>query len=121
MFTRIKTSKANKDIITRLTRELNLGKENVIARMAFMHSISQNKKLQLEDIQDSDGKEYSRSVLFGDYEDIYVGILCVNYNIDRTHLEIGKYAKLHVDDGLQLLQTDMKLNSGISNFDITFL
>lgn len=101
MFTRIKTSKANKETITRLTRELNLGKENVVARVAFMYSLSQNKRLQLEDIKDSEGKEYSRSVLFGEYEDIYLAFICLNYGISRNCPDLGKYVKLHVDDGLK--------------------
>lgn len=34
MFTQIKTSKANKIIVTDLSRRFNLGAENVIARIA---------------------------------------------------------------------------------------
>lgn len=35
MFTSIKTSKVNKDIVTDLSRKFNLGAENIIARIAF--------------------------------------------------------------------------------------
>ena len=65
MFTSIKTSKANKDIVTDLSRKFNLGAENIIARIALTYSLSQDHTLSLADISDSQGKEYSKNVLFG--------------------------------------------------------
>lgn len=59
MFTSIKTSKANKDIVTDLSRKFNLGAENIIARIAFAYSLSQDRLLSLSNIADSQGKEYS--------------------------------------------------------------
>lgn len=117
MFTQIKTSKKNKEVVTKLTRRLNLGTENIIARMALTHSLSLERKLSLTDLADSGGKEYSRSVLFGDYEDIYVGLICIHYNIYKTDKDIGKYIKLHIDDGLQLLEEDLKHYQNIDGFD----
>ena len=61
MFTQIKTSKANKIIVTDLSRRFNLGAENVIARIAFAYSLSSGRKLKLSDISDSQGKEYSKN------------------------------------------------------------
>ena len=66
MFTHIRTSKENKEVVTQLTSKLNLGTENVIARIAIAHSLAQGKKLDLKDLKDSGGKEYSKAVLFGD-------------------------------------------------------
>ena len=40
MFTSIKTSRANKDIVTDLSRKFNLGAENIIARIALTYSLS---------------------------------------------------------------------------------
>lgn len=117
MFTQIKTSKANKELVTELTRRLNLGSENIIARMAYTYSLSQDRKLDLNEIQDSKGKEYSRSVLFGDYEDIYVGLACIQYNIYKTDRDLAKYIKLHVDDGLNLIKEDLKKTTNIDGFD----
>ena len=37
MFTQIKTSKENKDIVSQLTRKLGLGTENIIARIAYTY------------------------------------------------------------------------------------
>jgi DNA sulfur modification protein DndE len=117
MFTQIKTSKENKEVIALLTRKLGLGTENVIARIAYTYSLSQDKKLDLNDIKDAGGKEYSKSVLFGEYYDIYLGILCVHYNLYKTDKDIGRYIKMHVDDGVQLLNEEVNSRSNIDGFD----
>lgn len=117
MFTQIKTSKENKEVVSLLTRKLGLGAENVVARMAFTYSLSQDRKLDLNDIKDAGGKEYSKSVLFGEYDDIYLGLLCVHYGLYKTDKDIARYIKMHVDDGLQLLNNEVNERSNIDGFD----
>jgi DNA sulfur modification protein DndE len=117
MFTQIKTSKENKEVVSLLTRKLGLGTENVIARIAFTYSLSQDRKLDLNDIKDAGGKEYSKSVLFGDYYDMYLGLLCVHYGLYKTDKDIGRYIKMHVDEGLQLLNEEVNERSNIDGFD----
>lgn len=117
MFTQIKTSKENKEVVALLTRKLGLGTENVIARIAYTYSLSQNKKLDLNDIKDAGGKEYSKSVLFGEYYDMYLGLLCVHYGLYKTDKDIGRYIKMHVDEGLQLLNEEVNERSNIDGFD----
>jgi DNA sulfur modification protein DndE len=117
MFTQIKTSKENKEVVALLTRKLGLGAENVISRMAFTYSLSQDKKLDLNDIKDAGGKEYSKSVLFGEYYEMYLGLLCVHYGLYKTDKDIGRYIKMHVDDGLQLLNKEVNERSNIDGFD----
>ncbi|MGI9580366.1 DndE family protein [Chryseobacterium sp. RRHN12] len=117
MFTQIKTSKSNKEVVAQLTRKLNLVTENIIARMAFSYSLSLGHKLDLNNISDSGGKEYSRSVLFGDYDDIYIGLVCIHYNIYKTDKDLPKYIKLHIDDGLKLINDDFQKNTNIDGFD----
>lgn len=117
MFNQIKTSKGNKEIVSQLTKKLNLGTENIIARIAFSYSLSQDKKLNLNDLLDSGGKEYSRAVLFGDYDDIYIGLLCTHYGIYKTDKDLGKYVKLHIDDGLQLINEELQKINNIDGFD----
>ena len=117
MFTQIKTSKDNKDVVARLSRKLNLGTENIIARMAFSYSLSLDRKLSLNDLSDFGGKEYSRTVLFGDYEDIYIGLVCIHYHIYKTDKDLSKYVKLHIDDGLELLDKDFTSQSNVDGFD----
>ncbi|WP_295221310.1 DndE family protein [uncultured Chryseobacterium sp.] len=117
MFNQIRTSRENKEVVAQLTRKLNLGTENIIARMAFSYSISQNRKLNLNDQLDSGGKEYSRSVLFGDYDDVYIGLLCTHYSIYKTDKDLGRYVKLHIDDGLQLINHELQKANNIDGFD----
>jgi len=117
MFTSIKTSKVNKDIVTDLSRKFNLGAENIIARIALTYSLSQDRKLSLVDIADSQGKEYSKNVLFGSNLPYYIGLICVKYGLYKTDKDIPKYIKLHVDDGLQLMNKELRDNPNLNGYD----
>ncbi len=117
MFTQIKTSKANREIVAQLTRKLNLGKENSIARIAYTYSLSKDRKLDLTEIEDFGGKEYSKSVLFGDNFDVYLGLLCINYGLYKTDKDIPKLIKMHIDDGLELINSELNKNPQTENFD----
>ena len=117
MFTSIKTSKANKQIVTDLSRKFNLGAENIIARIAFTYSLSKNRVLSLTDIADSQGKEYSKNFLFGSNTPYYIGLICVKYRIYKTDKDIPKYIKLHIDDGLQLMNNELRDNPNLNGYD----
>ena len=117
MFSQIKTSKENKEVVVNLSRKLNLGAENVIARIAFTYSLSQDIQLNIEDLSNSGGKEYSRGVLFGDNFDVYIALLCKHYGLYKTDKDIPKYVKLHVDHGLELLNSDYQNNSKLDGFE----
>ncbi|QYJ68792.1 DndE family protein [Flavobacterium litorale] len=117
MFTHIRTSKENREVVAKLTRRLNLGTENIISRIALAHSLSQDRKLKLEDIQNSSGKEYTKSVLFGQYLDYYLGMVALHYGIHITDKDLPKYIKMHIDDGLQLLNKELNQRSNIDGFD----
>lgn len=121
MFTHIRTSKENKEIVSVLTRKLNLGTENIIARIALAHSLSLDHKLDLKDIQNSSGKEYSKTVLFGDYIDYYLGLIAINYDIHLSDKDMGKYVKMHIDEGLQLLNEEVNSNSNLDGFDFLIM
>lgn len=117
MFTHIKTSKENKEVVSWLTRKLNLGTENIIARIAFSYSISKDRKLDLFSIQNSQGKEYSKAVLFGDKLPYYISLVCVHYNIYKTDKDIPKYIKMHIDDGLEIINTELQENPNLDGFE----
>jgi len=117
MFSNIKTSKVNKERVTNLTNKLNLGAENIIARIALAYSLNLERKMDLASIQDSGGKEYSAKVLFGDYTDYYVALVCVHYNIYKTDKDIIRYIKMHIDDGIELLNTEFTGNVSTTGFD----
>ncbi|MEQ8584081.1 MAG: DndE family protein [Marinoscillum sp.] len=112
MFNTIKTSRENKERVIHLTRKLNLGAENVIARLALTYSLAQDRMVSLSDVQDSQGKEYSYKVLFGDYGDYYLAMLCVHYNLHISDKDLARYVKMHIDDGLELLDSEFQKSSG---------
>lgn len=119
MLKSIKTSEANRTIVKELTTNLGMGPENLIARIAFAYSISQGKKLNLNDMKDSKGKEYSSRVLFGDYSAFYIAIVCQHYDLHKTDYDIPKYIKMHIDDGLELISEVIKENRNLPVFDFT--
>ena len=117
MFTSIKTSRANKYIVTDLSRKFNLGAENIIARIALTYSLSKDRILSLSDISDSQGKEYSKNVLFGSNLPYYVGLVCVKYGLYKTDKDIPKYIKMHIDEGLQLMNNELRDNPNLNGYD----
>lgn len=117
MFTHIKTSKHNREIVSELTHKLNLGTENIIARIAFTYSISKDRKLNIDELKDSGGKEYRSTVLFGSNLSFYVGLVCTHYGLYKTDKDVAKYVKLHIDDGLELLDAEVKSNPNLNGFD----
>lgn len=106
MFSSIRTSRQNKELVQELTRKLGLGAENVIARIAFTYSLSKDRSLDIKDIRDAQGKEYSAKILFGEYISYYVALVAVHYNIYKTDKDVAKYVKMHVDDGLELIYNE---------------
>lgn len=117
MFTSIKTSRSNKYIVTDLSRKFNLGAENIIARIALTYSLSKDRLLSLTDISDSQGKEYNKNVLFGSNLPYYVGLICVKYGLYKTDKDIPKFIKMHIDDGLQLMNNELRDNPNLNGYD----
>jgi len=118
MFSNIKTSEENKARVTELTNKLQLGAENVIARLAFSYSLSKEVKLELSEIKDSKGKEYSSKVLFGNLRPYYVALICQHYGIYKSNSEVAKYLKLHIDHGLELIYTEFQDNPNLVGTDL---
>lgn len=117
MLKHIKTSKENKEVVSKLTRKFNLGAENTIARIAISYSLSKDRKLSLEELSDSQGKEYAKEVLFGEYIDYYIGMIALHYNIHSSNKDLARYVKLHLDDGLHLINSDFNEKDNIDGFD----
>jgi DNA sulfur modification protein DndE len=118
MLINIKTSEENKQIVSELTRRLNLGTENIVARIAFAYSLSKNIKLNIEkDLKDSKGKEYKDDILFGKYRDIYIALICQHYGLYKTDKDIAKYIKIHIDNGLDLINKLFINNKNYTGLD----
>lgn len=120
MFTQIKTSFQNKEIVTVLTRKFALGAENVIARIAIAYSLQSGIHFSPLDIKDSGGKEYSKNVLFGNFYSMYAAIMCKHYNIKMSDKDLPRYFKMHLDDGLERIMADVKDNPNLVGFDYLF-
>ncbi|MDO9633743.1 MAG: DndE family protein [Paludibacter sp.] len=120
VFSQIRTSSRNKEIVIDLTRKFNLGAENVIARIAIGYSLQSGLKFEPTDIKDSGGKEYSKSVLFGNYYPIYLAIVCTHYKISESNKDLPRYFKMHLDHGLQLIYDDITDNPNLFGYDYLF-
>lgn len=116
----IKTSAKNKERVTQLTRKFALGAENVIARIAIAYSLRCGEHFQPTDVLDSGGKEYSKSVLFGNMLPLYIAMICAHYNIKDTDKNLPRYLKMHLDSGLELIENDLKNNPNLFGFDYLF-
>ncbi|MBW8334337.1 MAG: DndE family protein [Prolixibacteraceae bacterium] len=120
IFTQIRTSSRNREIVIELTRKFNLGAENVIARIAIGYSLQSGIKFESTDVKDSGGKEYSKSVLFGNYYPIYLAMICTYYQINENDKDLPRYFKMHLDHGLQLIYDDIMDNPNLVGYDYLF-
>lgn len=120
MFSQIRTSGKNREIVIELTRKFNLGAENIIARIALGYSLQSGKKFSPLDVKDSGGKEYSKKVLFGNYYPIYEALICTHYQINSNDKDLPRYFKMHLDDGLQRIYDDVRSNPNLVGYDYLF-
>lgn len=120
IFSHIKTSSKNKEIVVDLTRKFNLGAENIIARIAIGYSLQTGLKFKPTEVKDSGGKEYSKNVLFGNYYPIYLAMICTYYQINENNKDIPRYFKMHLDHGLQLIHDDIADNPNLLGYDYLF-
>lgn len=47
----------------------------------------------------------------------YIGLICVKYGLYKTDKDIPKYVKLHIDDGLQLMNQELHENPNLNGYD----
>jgi DNA sulfur modification protein DndE len=120
MFSQIRTSSRNREVVVELTRKFNLGAENIIARIALGYSLQSGNKFSPLDVKDSGGKEYSKNVLFGNYYPIYEALICTHYQINSNDKDLPRYFKMHLDDGLQRIYDDVQDNPNLVGYDYLF-
>jgi len=82
------------------------------------YSLSKSSDLELSDIKDSKGKEYSRRVLFGEYPSISIAMVCQKYQLHNLNKEIPRYLKMHIDDGIEKIDAELKDNPNIQGIDL---
>jgi DNA sulfur modification protein DndE len=113
----IKTSELSRELIREYSTKLKLPAENIIARIALGYSISKGRQLDLKVLRDSKGKEYKEETFFGKHKTQFVALICQLYNIHRTDINIPKYIKMHIDDGLELMQKFFEKNQNHTIYD----
>lgn len=113
----VRTSADNHDLVRNLTQKMKLGTENYIARIAFAYSIAKGIKVDLQEIRDSKGKEYKEDILFGQYKDFYVALVCQHYGLYKTDKDLGRYIKMHIDDGLERINKLFENNPNYDSLD----
>ncbi|MCH4821675.1 DndE family protein [Gramella lutea] len=114
----ISTAPETEPFVKVLTNRLSLGTENHISRIAIAYSISKSHELSLEnDLKPFGGKEYKDQTLFGNYRDYYIALICQKYSLHKDDSNIRKYIKMHLDHGLELINTFFEENSNFSGFE----
>jgi DNA sulfur modification protein DndE len=115
----IRTSEANKTVVQELTRRMfpQGQPEYIISRIALAYSISRGERLDLKDIKNSQGKEYKEETLFGSNKPYYVALVCQHYGIHKEDLNLPRYLKMHIDDGLERLNKIFTDNRNYTGLD----
>ncbi len=119
-FNTITTSAENKVVVAELTRKLNLGAENVIARIAIGYSLSTGEKFKPTDALDSKGKQYSKKTLLGEFLPHYIAMICTHYSIYKTDKDVPKYIKIHLDHGLKKIAQEFNTSKSLTGIDFIF-
>jgi len=114
----ISTSPENEPLVKSLTQRMGLGSENHISRIALSYSLSRGYNLDLDkDLQAFGGKEYKDHTLFGNYREYYIALICQRYQIHKDDTNIRKYLKMHIDQGLELINAFFEDNQNFSGIE----
>jgi DNA sulfur modification protein DndE len=115
----IRTSEANKTVVQELTRRMfpQGQPEYVISRIALAYSISRGERLDLSNIRNNQGKEYKEETLFGTNKAYYVALICQHYGIHKENIDLPRYLKMHIDDGLERLNKIFTDNRNYTGLD----
>ena len=115
----IKTSELNKERVQTFATKFQIVRsENVVARIALTYSLSKGRKLSIsKDLKDNKGKEYKKETLFGKYESFYIALICQYYDIYKDSPDVEKFVKMHLDDGLELMDKFFEANGNYNAFD----
>lgn len=113
----IKTSEQSQKLIRDLSAKLRLPSENTIARIALSYSLSKGRILENKKPADSKGKEYKEDTFFGKHKTTFVALVCQLYQKYKSDNDIPKLIKMHVDDGLELMEKFFESNPNHNVYD----
>lgn len=114
----VSTSEEAEAVLLTLSQRFGLSSKNQLIRIAFAYSLSRSTKFTLEDYSQSNtkGNQYKEFTVVGNYRTYYIALVCQHYGIYKTDVDIPKYFKLHVDEGLLLME---KLFAESSNYNLS--
>ena len=124
---RIKTSEANKIVVSTLTKKFEFKDDKYIGQIAIAYSFQLGKKFDLDadNAVDNNGKEYPETLtgnINGNTNDpVYHAILNQLYERKISDEEFQKLMKLHLDHGLDELNRKLLQNNKGKNAHIDFL
>jgi DNA sulfur modification protein DndE len=99
-FSKIKLSSKSQNILGRLKARTGLT-PNLLARFAFCLSIKEKSSPNPKEY-DKDGSEMEPTVLFGDYEPIYLGLMRNRLEKDGKNVEteLNEMTRCHINRGV---------------------
>lgn len=114
MKTRVYTSLEAKNILAELEIKTKLT-PNIICRYGIILSLKSNNKLKFN--YDSNGQEFHRPILTGDYDIVFRELIKQQEN---RHIEddeyFVKYLKAHLENGVRLLKNEIEICGSFDNF-----
>ncbi len=113
----ITTSEFSKELIQKFTSKFQLQTENIVPRIALAYSLSKGRKLLLSEVKDGKGKPFKEETLLGKQKVFYISLICQHYLLYKSDDNIGKYVKMHIDDGLELMDAFFNSNPNHNPFD----
>ncbi|MDO4228549.1 MAG: DndE family protein [Capnocytophaga sp.] len=110
--------KTSSELVKKLTSKMQLGEENHIARIALAYSLAKGFDFEPNKVYSSEKqKEYKDNTLFGRYQEYYVSLICQKYQIHKDDVEIKKYIKWHIDNGLELIDSYFEENKNVTGLE----
>ena len=100
----VSTSEETEAILAKLQSRFSVTSKNILMRIALAYSLTRGRKLSLSKPEDTKGNPYKEITIVGNYRSYYIALICQFYDIYKTDSDIPKYFKLHIDDGLRLLE-----------------
>ncbi len=111
--------KTSSELVKKLTNKMQLGEENHIARIALTYSLSKGSEYDIGITYDTKDKqkEYKDNTLFGNYREYYIALICQKYQLHKDDIEIKKYLKWHIDNGLEMIDVYFSENPNVSGIE----
>jgi len=117
---RLKTSRNAKEKLLDLKSSLNIT-PNILSRYAIALALKQSKLIIEDESFDSNGLEFRRDVLLGDYDPIFKGLFIQKYGSLSDTEYFPDLIKKHIEVGINLLHSEYKYAGNKNKFIKTLL